>query len=68
MNPVIERMLLKDQEQQKRDRKMVSQVERACKCGTMVKLEDRTPSQKRNNKYVCVNCERERKMKYRKTK
>lgn len=64
MNSVVEQMLIKSNEQKKKDRKMLSNVERACKCGTMVIMANRTPSQKRYGKIVCIECERKRKEKY----
>lgn len=70
MNPVVEQMLIKSNEQKKKDRKMLSNMERACAgCGSMIKLEDRPVCDKKCGRVrPCVVCENKRKEKYRKNK
>ena len=63
-----EQIALEGMEKDKLERNMVSSEMRACKCGEMVILANRTPSQKKYGKVVCDTCERKRKAKYRKNK
>lgn len=64
----VEQMLLNNKVKLNKEKSMKSMTERVCKCGAVVKYEDLSPSQKKYKKFRCLECENERKAKYRKPK